>query len=305
MKHYKYVAITLVLSIFVGVLVACTPSIKAEGISVEFVERDINGKKIDKFLDVSNAKVHGRDGEKPTVKDAIIYVLEDQKEDYEFKDDVLEEAFDKEYEVDEDKREFSKWVILLNDEIVDDPEDETIKNGDEIECIWAESFNVDPEAVFGEQKEQVSTVSIKFVMDSGEVLLEHPRFDVICSTKLTPTVLMAAEQILQKYEQTYSLTDDGNSLYSVTLQGTQYQNEDSVDATTGYFKYWKCSINGKDVSSIQGATPIYSGDIIVFQYTLCHIDREDIREVTTEDPSPYETEVLTEITTDETVARYH
>ena len=139
-------------------------------------------------------------------------------------------------------------------------------------------------------REQVSKVSIKFVNENGEVLLEHPQFDVICSTKEIPTALMAAEQVLQKYEQTYSLTDDQSSLYSVTLQGTQYQNEDSHDATTGYYKFWNCTINGENTSARQGSTQIYMGDILVFEYKSGQKDREDVGEVTTEDPSLYETE---------------
>lgn len=275
MRHTKYVALTLVVSIFIATLVACSPAIKVEGISVTFVERDINENKLETFLDISNIKVKGEDGEKPTVKDAIIYALEDQNEDYDFDDEVLEEAFNKEYDVDTDKKEYNQWIILLNDKYVEDPEDETISDGDEIECVWVESVGKNPEIVYGEESEIVTTIAIRFVNDEGEVLLEHPSFSVVCSTKETPTALMAAEQVLNTYEQVYSLTDNGGSFYSITLSGIQYHNDEYVDEISGYYKYWNCEINGEELVKAAGDTPIYSDDSIVFEYKAGHSTRYD------------------------------
>ncbi len=142
-----------------------------------------------------------------------------------------------------------------------------------------------------------ATISIKFIGADGEVLLEHPNFSVLGTTKEPPTALMAAEQVLQNFEIVYELTDDGNSIAAAF----GLKQEDSHDENKGYFKYWKCTVNGQNSESgRQSTTYIYGGDAIEFVWTEGEKDREDTVAVETTNPADYETEFIEQETEPET-----
>lgn len=150
--------------------------------------------------------------------------------------------------------------------------------------------------------EVAATVTISFVGPDGENLLNPVQIQVIGTSKEPPTALMAAEQVLQKYDKAYSLTSDNNSLASAF----DLTNEQTEDATTGYYSYWNCTVNGQESSSgRQSATAIYGGDVVVFTFTSGSKDREDTVAEETTDPSELETSVIetepeeTEETSDE------
>lgn len=143
-------------------------------------------------------------------------------------------------------------------------------------------------------KEVVATVSIKFVSGVDEngkeiVELEQPAFTVKGTTDNLPTVLMAAQQVLLEYELPYALSSDGHSIGEVF----GYKEEESHDENFGYFKYWKCTIDGQDsTEGRQSATPIYEGSQIVFTWVEDKRAREDTVAQETTNPADFETEYV-------------
>lgn len=143
-------------------------------------------------------------------------------------------------------------------------------------------------------KDVVCPVSIKFVSGVDEagkeiVELELPSFTVTGSADNLPTVLMAAEQVLLEYEIPYALSADGHSIGEVFGNA----EEESHDENYGYFKYWKCTINGQDsTEGRQSATYIYENDQIVFTWVEDKRAREDTVAQETTNPADYETEYV-------------
>lgn len=134
-----------------------------------------------------------------------------------------------------------------------------------------------------------ATVSVKFVIPGDE---EKGEEDVVKFSKVElrvegtkdnpPTVLQAAEEALNEYEVSYSLTADGHSILEVFgLRGA-----DSADAEKGYYQYWDCFINGeRSKDGRQSTTLIYEGDEIVFEWTEGEEARRDTDAIVTTDPS--------------------
>ena len=149
----------------------------------------------------------------------------------------------------------------------------------------------------------VANIDIKFVVPAEEeggediVLLEKKGYQVVGKQE-DLTVLKAAEQILMEYEKTYSLTEDGNSIGQIQ----EYKNEETYDDTYGYFKVWKCTVDGQDSSEgRQSVTPIYDQSVVVFTYTSGQELRKDTSADEEEtDPADYETMAIEEETEAET-----
>ncbi len=144
-------------------------------------------------------------------------------------------------------------------------------------------------------KKATATVSIKFVSTDEDgtehVHLTQPAFSVEGSNGEQPSVLDAAMQVLKEYEVVYELTADGNSLAAAF----DLKQEDSHDESYGYYKYWKCTINGSDsAEGRQSATPIYKDDVIVFTWTEGQNARLDTVAEETTNAADFETELFTE-----------
>ncbi len=143
-------------------------------------------------------------------------------------------------------------------------------------------------------KAKTATISIKFVSTDEEtgkeiVSLERKNYTVVGSKGEQPSVLDAAVQVLTEYEKTYELSADGNSL-AAAFNMKEQQTE---DAEFGYYKYWKCTINGADSGQgRQSATKIYKDDVIVFTWTEGKENRLDTTVEETTNPEDYETEVI-------------
>lgn len=143
-------------------------------------------------------------------------------------------------------------------------------------------------------KAKSATISIKFVSTDEEtgnevVSLERKDYTVVGSKGQQPSVLDAAVQVLTEYEKPFELSADGNSLAAAF----NMKEEQTEDAEKGYFKYWKCTINGADsTSGRQSATKIYKGDEIVFTWTEDEEYRQDTTVADTTNPADFETEVF-------------
>lgn len=142
-------------------------------------------------------------------------------------------------------------------------------------------------------KSKTATISIKFigVDDDGKEMeyFKHPNYTVVGSKGEQPSVLDAAVQVLTEFEKVYELSADGNSLFAAF----DLKEEQTEDAEKGYYKYWKCTINGGDsTSGRQSATKIYAGDEIVFTWTEGEKDRLDTVVEETTNPADYETEYI-------------
>lgn len=89
-----------------------------------------------------------------------------------------------------------------------------------------------------------------------------------------PTALAAAESALIEldFENGYALTADGYSVGMVN--GIAERSE--TDATTGYYAYWRCSINGNPTTTgRQSEVEIYEGDVLTFDFIQDSRPRQD------------------------------
>ena len=146
-----------------------------------------------------------------------------------------------------------------------------------------------------------ATVSIKFVIpgdkDKGEedtVKFTKAELRVEGTKDNPPTVLQAAEEVLNEYEVPFSLTADGHSILEVYgLRGA-----DSADSEKGYYQYWDCLINGEhSKEGRQSSTLIYEGDEIVFKWTTGEEARRDTDAIVTTDPNEDTTGYMSSNTT--------
>lgn len=98
-----------------------------------------------------------------------------------------------------------------------------------------------------------------------------------------PTVLKAAEAALiyLEFENGYELTNDGYSVKAVN----GIVEVDETDATTGYYSYWKATVDGQEsTSGRQSETIVYDGQTVEFRFVSDSRPREDVKSnATTED----------------------
>lgn len=115
-----------------------------------------------------------------------------------------------------------------------------------------------------------ATVTVYFVDMDGKEIGHMP----VTVKGNPPTALAAAEAALIEldFEKGYALTADG---YSVGMVNGIAEN-DETDATTGYYDYWRCLVNGQPTTTgRQSEVEIYEGDVLTFQFTHGERPRQD------------------------------
>lgn len=142
-------------------------------------------------------------------------------------------------------------------------------------------------------------ITVRFIDGNGQNIGETVLEVVEGVNGESPTVLQAAEQALiyLDFDTGYEKTADGHSIKAV--KGIVEQDE--TDATTGYYQYWKATVNGQDsTKGRQDITPIYNDDVIVYEYVSDSKPREDVTEAPeTEAVSELEWETEAESETEE------
>lgn len=134
--------------------------------------------------------------------------------------------------------------------------------------------------------------------DVYEILFEYDEVTIEGSEEDPTTVLKAATTILDQYEIDSELSKDGTYIASVKFDKTLYAQQDSVDATTGYYSYWECTINDElSNSGRQSVTEVYTGDKIVYTWTSSSQPRQDTAAVEEYDSN---LDTTSEIPTDDT-----
>lgn len=165
----------------------------------------------------------------------------------------------------------------------------------------AQKVEVNVTVIFRTPKDETKTAKELAAMikdgakeeDLYETLLDFET-KVEGTTKEMPTVLTAAEQVLQKFEKDYVLSKDGTYIAEVF----DHKQVDSVDAENGYYSYWACTIDGEaSKDGRQSVTQIYDQQTIVYTWTSSSEPRQDTGAADTTDPND---DVTSDIPTDET-----
>lgn len=117
---------------------------------------------------------------------------------------------------------------------------------------------------------KVANVTVYFYDDNKKEIGHMP----VTVKGNPPTALAAAEAALIEldFENGYAITADG---YSIGMVNGIAEN-DETDATTGYYSYWRCSINGNPTTTgRQSEVQIYDQDVLSFEFIHDSKPRKD------------------------------
>ena len=112
------------------------------------------------------------------------------------------------------------------------------------------------------------TVSVEI---DGELYLEKYPYAVTNKVDTPPTILQAVSEVFTMVEYNYTVDEEGNSLTSVTIDGTDYVFGLAADGSGVGF--WGAKINGVvPESGRMGNTVVNEGDDIVVYFDFEPMD---------------------------------